>query len=98
MGITKRHLEEEEGKTTVAEHICHEADWLLECELCGRYCATGNEDDKLAYKIAASRVKERHATVEGFETQQELTDRIKQVMANNGHCTCGPQNCACRRG
>jgi len=87
MGISKRRLEEEEYKESIARAIALESGAIKECEFHpGTYIDQSGPDTQItAYKIANSRfTRGDEEIIDSFESRTELTDMIKGVIDESG--------------
>lgn len=87
MGIAKRIQAEEEDKRGVALMIAVEAGVVTECEYHPGTFTDGDEEIEKAYRLASKRYSAGEFQ-EMFKSQIELTDTIKDVVADNAGGEC----------
>ena len=78
MGSAKRHMEEIEAMENQARSIAIEAGVIDECEFHDGSYSLGGEEIVEAFRLGSARFKS--GELDGFESQQELTDTIKSVV------------------
>ena len=82
MGGTKRMMEEDEAKRRRAIQIALAAGVLQQCEYHDDCIFEGDEEIKSAYKLANHQFSNgEHVDV--FEDREEMTDIIKEVVADH---------------
>jgi hypothetical protein len=94
MSFAKRAIAEDERKQRVAVAIAAEVGVLKRCKfgMCGELTWDDSEEQlESAYKYAARLFKNKDPLTQGFTSQKELTDMIKNLWNDFG------DECACER-